>query len=55
MGDGRQTYLFSFGPLSGWRTLRAVSPARFLQRLQYPDDPTGIRLQPGDPATTVAP
>ena len=52
MGDGTQTYLFSFGPLSGI--------ANIAQGLPGTDNPTQFNtvysgaspLQPGDPATT---
>jgi FtsP/CotA-like multicopper oxidase with cupredoxin domain len=53
MGDGTQTYMFSFGPLSGI--------ANIAQGLPGTDNPTQFNkvysgaspLQPGDPATTV--
>jgi FtsP/CotA-like multicopper oxidase with cupredoxin domain len=52
MGDGTQTYMFSFGPLSGLADIRdgkpgTQSPGVF--NTLYPG-PTG-GLQPGDPAT----
>jgi hypothetical protein len=55
MGDGTQTYLFSFGPLSGLANIATgqpgtVSPSVF----NTPNDPTTNLLQPGDPATTIA-
>ena len=53
MGDGTQTYMFSFGPLSGLSKIAngqpgTDSPTEFntLYKLATP-------LQPGDPATTV--
>jgi len=54
MGDGTQTYLFSFGPLSG-----LVDIAKGLPGTQNPsvfNTPySGASLQPGDPATTGLP
>src|ERR1700676_4224189 len=51
MGDGTQTYMFSFGPLSGLADI-----ANGLPGTQYPSDfntaYTGTFV-PGDPATTV--
>ena len=52
MGDGTQTYMFSFGPLSGIVNIEnggagTVSPSTF--NSVY----TGPRLQPGDPATSL--
>jgi hypothetical protein len=56
MGDGTQTYMFSFGPLSGLANIASgrpgtVSPTAF----NTPYDPTKTAgpLLPGDPATTV--
>jgi hypothetical protein len=50
MGDGTQTYMFSFGPLSGLADI-----ANGLPGTEYPNVfntmPSG-RLKPGDPATT---
>ena len=51
MGDGTQTYMFSFGPLSGLSNIAAglpgtVSPSVF--NTPY----SGPPLQPGDPATS---
>src|SRR5215472_9795012 len=52
MGDGTQTYMFSFGPLSGLTDIAAGLPGT-----QFPSTfntlYTGPTLQPGDPATTV--
>jgi FtsP/CotA-like multicopper oxidase with cupredoxin domain len=52
MGDGTQTYTFSFGPLSG-----LVDIANGLPGTQFPNGfntlYTGPGLLPGDPATTV--
>jgi hypothetical protein len=51
MGDGTQTYMFSFGPLSGISDI-----AKGLPGTQFPSGfnttYTGAMLQPGDPATT---
>ena len=50
MADGTQTYMFSFGPLSGVADMAAGKPAT-----QFPSvfntTYTGAPLQPGDPAT----
>jgi len=53
MGDGTQTYMFSFGPLSGLSKIAngqpgTDSPAEFNTLWT-----AGTALQPGDPATTV--
>ena len=53
MGDGTQTYMFSFGPLSGLADMAAGLPGT-----EFPDVfntlYTGSKpLQPGDPATTA--
>ena len=53
MGDGTQTYLFAFGPLSGLADMAAGKPGT-----EFPDVFNGLYpgatpLQPGDPATTV--
>ncbi len=51
MGDGTQTYLFAFGPLSGLEHI-----ARGLPGTEFPNTFnslfTNTQLQPGDPATT---
>ena len=57
MADGTQTFMFSFGPLSGLYDI-----SRGLPGTQFPSDPTGGTngfnqvyagtLQPGDPATS---
>src|SRR6184192_434500 len=51
MGDGTQTYLFSFGPLSGLADI-----ARGLPGTEFPSVfntvHAGAPLQPGDPATS---
>src|SRR6516162_3679319 len=52
MGDGTQTYMFSFGPLSGLADI-----ANGLPGTEFPSVfntlYAGLPLQPGDPATTV--
>jgi len=52
MGDGTQTYMFSFGPLSGLADIAAGKPGT-----QFPNVfntvYSGAPFQPGDPATTV--
>jgi FtsP/CotA-like multicopper oxidase with cupredoxin domain len=50
MGDGTQTYMFSFGPLSGLADIAAGNPGT-----QFPstfNDMAPGTLRPGDPATT---
>jgi FtsP/CotA-like multicopper oxidase with cupredoxin domain len=49
MGDGSQTYMFSFGPLSGLADI-----ANGLPGTQFPSvfNTTAAKLLPGDPATT---
>jgi FtsP/CotA-like multicopper oxidase with cupredoxin domain len=51
MGDGTQTYMFSFGPLSGLADIASGKPGT-----QFPNvfntPYAGAPLQPGDPATT---
>jgi FtsP/CotA-like multicopper oxidase with cupredoxin domain len=51
MGDGTQTYMFSFGPLSGLADI-----ANGLPGTQFPNkfNTIGFGLQVGDPATTDA-
>jgi hypothetical protein len=48
MGDGTQTYMFSFGPLSGLADI-----ANGLPGTEFPStfNTTAPSLQPGDPAT----
>jgi FtsP/CotA-like multicopper oxidase with cupredoxin domain len=51
MGDGTQTYLFAFGPLSGLTDIASGYPGT-----QFPSTFNTVyagQLQPGDPATTV--
>jgi FtsP/CotA-like multicopper oxidase with cupredoxin domain len=55
MGDGTQTYMFSFGPLSGLADLAAGKPGTEFPNVfntVFPGWP-GAGPQPGDPATTV--
>jgi FtsP/CotA-like multicopper oxidase with cupredoxin domain len=53
MGDGTQTYMFSFGPLSGLGKIAAGNPGT-----DYPAEfnvpyLNPVSLAPGDPATTI--
>jgi FtsP/CotA-like multicopper oxidase with cupredoxin domain len=53
MGDGTQTYMFSFGPLSGLLDMANGQPGT-----EFPNVFNGLwagskALQPGDPATTI--
>src|SRR5580704_2861074 len=57
MGDGTQTYLFSFGPLSGLTKIATGqpgtdSPSEF-NTLYDPTAAGNTPFQPGDPATTI--
>ena len=50
MGDGTQTYMFSFGPLSGLAKIAAGQPGT-----DFPNEfnvPYGSTFSPGDPAST---
>ena len=49
MADGTQTYMFSFGPLSGIADLAAGQPATEFPKVFNTAD---SNVQPGDPATT---
>jgi FtsP/CotA-like multicopper oxidase with cupredoxin domain len=51
MGDGTQTYMFSFGPLSGLVDIANGQPGTEFPKTFNTVAPK--RLQPGDPATTV--
>jgi hypothetical protein len=51
MGDGTQTYLFSFGPLSGLADIRNGLPGTEFPYV-FNSVYSGPRLQPGDPATS---
>jgi len=52
MGDGTQTYMFSFGPLSGLADIAAGLPGT-----EFPSvfNTQGPKLSPGDPATSDGP
>jgi FtsP/CotA-like multicopper oxidase with cupredoxin domain len=53
MGDGSQTYMFSFGPLSGLAKMAAGQPGT-----DFPNEfnvVAPVTLVPGDPATTDGP
>jgi len=53
MGDGTQTYMFSFGPLSGLSKIAAGQPGT-----DFPNEfnvVAPVTLVPGDPATTDGP
>jgi FtsP/CotA-like multicopper oxidase with cupredoxin domain len=53
MGDGTQTYMFSFGPLSGLAKIAAGQPGTdFPSEFNTVYDQNATPLQPGDPATT---
>ncbi len=51
MGDGTQTYMFSFGPLSGLADIAAGQPGTQSPSVFNTVYPLGA-FQPGDPATT---
>ena len=53
MGDGTQTYLFSFGPLSGLMDIANGLPGSEFPSVFNTVYPGPTPLQPGDPATTV--
>jgi FtsP/CotA-like multicopper oxidase with cupredoxin domain len=54
MGDGTQTYMFSFGPLSGIQKIASGQPGTdFPDEFNTPYDTTLGPLKPGDPATTA--
>ena len=59
MADGTQTYMFSFGPLSGLADMAAGKPGTEFPRVfndVYPALDLGANptmLRPGDPATTI--
>ena len=50
MGDGTQTYMFSFGPLSGLADIANGLPGTEFPKI-FNAPYTGATLQPGDPAT----
>ena len=53
MADGTQTFMFSFGPLSGLTDMAAGLPGTEFPNVFNTVAP--VTLQPGDPATTDAP
>jgi FtsP/CotA-like multicopper oxidase with cupredoxin domain len=52
MGDGTQTYLFAFGPLSGLADMAAGKPGTQFPNV-FNQVYSGTPLRPGDPATTL--
>src|SRR5438876_6031936 len=52
MGDGTQTYLFSFGPLSGLTDIANGLPGTQFPSVFNAVYPGATPLQPGDPATS---
>ena len=52
MGDGTQTYMFSFGPLSGLADIAGGKPGTEFPNV-FNTVYSGAPFQPGDPATTV--
>ncbi len=52
MGDGTQTYLFSFGPLSGLADMANGQPGTEFPKVFNTVYSGATPLQPGDPATT---
>src|SRR5437763_7801913 len=56
MGDGTQTYLFSFGPLSGLANIASGQPGSLPpSQFNTPNDPKANLRQPGGPRNSVAP
>jgi FtsP/CotA-like multicopper oxidase with cupredoxin domain len=53
MGDGTQTYMFSFGPLSGLADIAAGKAGTQFPSVFNATFPGATQLQPGDPATTM--
>jgi FtsP/CotA-like multicopper oxidase with cupredoxin domain len=53
MGDGTQTYMFAFGPLSGLADMAAGLPGTEFPNVFNTPYPGSVPLQAGDPATTV--
>jgi FtsP/CotA-like multicopper oxidase with cupredoxin domain len=51
MGDGSQTYMFSFGPLSGLKDMADGKPGTEFPAVFNTMAPTALPLMPGDPAT----
>jgi hypothetical protein len=54
MGDGTQTYMFSFGPLSGVAKIASGQPGTDFPN-EFNQVYSGPTLQPGEPATTDDP
>src|SRR5664279_4494864 len=54
MGDGTQTYMFAFGPLSGLADMANGQPGTQFPSVFNTVYPGAMPLQPGDPATTDA-
>jgi hypothetical protein len=52
MGDGTQTYMFSFGPLSGVADIASGRPGTEYPNI-FNNAYTGAMLSPGDPATII--
>lgn len=52
MADGTQTFMFSFGPLSGLADIAAGQPGTEFPNVFNTQYPYSIPLRPGDPATT---
>ena len=52
MGDGTQTYMFSFGPLSGLADIANGQPGTQFPTVFNTVYPSSTPLAPGDPATT---
>src|SRR5467141_2061070 len=52
MGDGTQTYMFSFGPLSGLYDISLGLPGTEFPSVFNTVYPGAMPLMPGDPATT---
>jgi hypothetical protein len=52
MGDGSQTYMFSFGPLSGLADMAAGKPGTQFPSVFNTPYTEATPLRPGDPATT---
>ena len=52
MGDGTQTYMFSFGPLSGLADIANGKPGTEFPSVYNALVPGTLTLSPGDPATT---
>jgi FtsP/CotA-like multicopper oxidase with cupredoxin domain len=54
MGDGTQTYMFSFGPLSGLADIARGLPGTEFPNVFNATYSAATPLMPGDPATTIA-